>query len=279
MTREADPMTNVTATEPEREVRPAQDLAPGEWIAAGELIDATGPARVLFVHPYLQDGQRWIDVTCEDRAGGAPVAEGFEYDATVRLATESEIAEMQKGGRRVQLVERLRSLADLIERHQLPLAEHWSHLDFHFDNAESIAEVAAKLGVSVAIDSAGRNSVIWNDERLDGPLKVEWFTYVHDAEPEPEAAADPTGLGYSREADDPTPVSPARVPLHTGGMVGPVGGGELVDETEPEPPVHLEIAGAKVMCGLAIIDLDTGHGWTNDHAAVTCKACIDQAPF
>jgi len=47
---------------------------------------------------------------------------------------------------------------------------------------------------------------------------------------------DATGLGYSRtdgEPDDPTPVSPARVPLHTGGMVGPLDGGELVDETEP----------------------------------------------
>jgi hypothetical protein len=39
--------------------------------------------------------------------------------------------------------------------------------------------------------------------------------------------ADPSGLSYSREADDPTPVSPARVPLHTGGMTD----GGLVDET------------------------------------------------
>jgi hypothetical protein len=43
-------------------------------------------------------------------------------------------------------------------------------------------------------------------------------------------AADPTGLAYTRaddEPDDPTPVSPARVPLHTGGMTD----GGLVDET------------------------------------------------
>jgi hypothetical protein len=46
--------------------------------------------------------------------------------------------------------------------------------------------------------------------------------------------ADLTGLGFSREADEPSPVSPARVPLHTGGMVGPVDGGELVDETDDE---------------------------------------------
>jgi len=47
-----------------------------------------------------------------------------------------------------------------------------------------------------------------------------------------EATTDPdaTGLAYSRtdsEADDPTPVSPARVPLHTGSVVD---GGELITD-------------------------------------------------
>lgn len=38
--------------------------------------------------------------------------------------------------------------------------------------------------------------------------------------------------GFSRDADDPTPVSPARVPLHTGGPVGTVSDSEMViDET------------------------------------------------
>ena len=44
------------------------------------------------------------------------------------------------------------------------------------------------------------------------------------------AAPDPSGMSYTRadtDADDPTPVSPARVPLHTGGVVD---GGQLVDE-------------------------------------------------
>lgn len=43
-----------------------------------------------------------------------------------------------------------------------------------------------------------------------------------------DANADPTGLGFNREADDPTPVSPARVPLHEGAIVD---GNQLVDET------------------------------------------------
>jgi hypothetical protein len=40
--------------------------------------------------------------------------------------------------------------------------------------------------------------------------------WLADAQIPLEAIYDPAGLGYSREADDPTPVSPARVPLHTG---------------------------------------------------------------
>lgn len=55
------------------------------------------------------------------------------------------------------------------------------------------------------------------------------------------APVDPTGLGYSREtdADDPTPVSPARVPLHTGAMTER----GLVDETPASNPVKPIING------------------------------------
>jgi hypothetical protein len=62
-----------------------------------------------------------------------------------------------------------------------------------------------------------------------------------------DAEADPTGLAYTRVddgADDPTPVSPARVPLHTGGMTDD----GLVDETERRPLVSDEtIAEAAAM--------------------------------
>jgi hypothetical protein len=48
---------------------------------------------------------------------------------------------------------------------------------------------------------------------------------------------DANGLGYSREADDPTPVSPARVPLHTGGVIDD---GQLIDETaDADPDFHV----------------------------------------
>jgi hypothetical protein len=51
----------------------------------------------------------------------------------------------------------------------------------------------------------------------------------------PAAESAAPGLDFDRSdvADDPTPVSPARVEPHWGGMEGPVGGGQLV--TEPKP--------------------------------------------
>lgn len=83
--------------------------------------------------------------------------------------------------------------------------------------------------------------------------------------PEP---ADPTGLLHSRaddEPDDPTPVSGARVPAHTGGVTE----GGLVDETPPGP-VHMAYADGGTVCG------ESGAQsflWTD----VTCARCIDSA--
>jgi len=56
--------------------------------------------------------------------------------------------------------------------------------------------------------------------------------------------ADASGLTYTRadsEPDDPTPVSPARVPLHTGGPVGTVSDSTLVVDETPE---HYETGGS-----------------------------------
>lgn len=78
----------------------------------------------------------------------------------------------------------------------------------------------------------------WSADYLPGAPRLEawlpqWTEHMRIVIPavlQPDA--DLAGLYYSREADDPTPVSPARVPLHTGGMVD---GDRLVDETDSKP--------------------------------------------
>jgi hypothetical protein len=61
-------------------------------------------------------------------------------------------------------------------------------------------------------------------------------SFLPDAEVLVEPAG-PIGHDYSREPDDPTPVSPARVPLHTGAMTD----GGLVDESyDLTAVIHLD---------------------------------------
>lgn len=54
--------------------------------------------------------------------------------------------------------------------------------------------------------------------RLDDGLLYS-DSFLADAKIPLERTAADLGHGFSREADDPTPVSPARVPLHTGSVV------------------------------------------------------------
>lgn len=79
------------------------------------------------------------------------------------------------------------------------------------------------------------------------------------------ALAGDTGLAYSRDADDPTPVSPARVEPHFGAMTD----GGLVDETAVPAPLaeHYETggwkgagpgtAGVDCACGVAFDGFDS----------------------
>jgi hypothetical protein len=48
-------------------------------------------------------------------------------------------------------------------------------------------------------------------------------------------------------------------------------------DMQARPLVHLDAEGARTACGLRIIRLDTGVGWTNDYDAVTCKDCREVA--
>jgi hypothetical protein len=74
---------------------------------------------------------------------------------------------------------------------------------------------------------------VLNSPTIDDVERVRWIRNIRDAVNlvEGDRIAAREALSYSRadsEADDPAPVSPARVPMHTGAVVD---GGQLVDET------------------------------------------------
>lgn len=163
------------------------------------------------------------------------------------MADQSVAAEAGERFRRRELSSQLVSLANLHLEAELPAPrfDRTPVLEFHLRTEAEIDRVAAAIGATpkrhgpeyfTGIDNAELR-VRWTALVLehDGPgvecqrCKSEGFEGVHHD-------ADPTGLSYSREADDPTPVSGARVEPHVGGVTdaGPV------DETSTGAgiPVH-----------------------------------------
>jgi len=134
-------------------------------------------------------------------------------------------------------------------------SKHLNRINDRGTVAASLAEVreiADELGVKTDEHLDDRTRLVFKVGRVEYEL-LTWHPDGRPGEPDERDAkieqltaelaalraaaalqpdADPSGLGYSREADDPTPVSPARVPLHTGGVVD---GGQLVDETDAPP--------------------------------------------
>lgn len=291
-------MTKVTATQPEREVRPAQDIKPGDWLAAGQLFDG-GPGKVLFAHPFLRDGLRHVAITTEETPGGAPVTDIWDHGAPVTLATEAEIAEAQQDEERAKFVAEVRDFATWMEeRPWAPVPSRFSVMVHLYDAAgiDTVRAVAEHLGVEVES----------SEDKTDADVEigcVEYSVIAWHRKPKPDADADPSGLGYSREADDPTPVSPARG-LNIGAPLSRIAedGHKLDAETAPQCPpecddlhtsgaptgldrswhadncpvtVHHHAAAFETACGVSVADLPAAHGYGyGDWDAVDCKACL-----
>lgn len=139
---------------------------------------------------------------------------------------------------------------------------------YHYNNGDSTERVGA-VDVRVMYSV----STEWALKRKQAAELAEREVELEKLRAEvAELRAAQSGFGYSREADDPTPVSPGRMPLHTGGVID---GGALVDETEAEP-VHYRFGRNDTACGLKPGEVPAA---TADHVMVTCKACIDEMPF
>lgn len=124
----------------------------------------------------------------------------------------------------------------------------------------------------------------------------------------PVEPSDPTGLNFSREADDPTPVSPARVvqelayiaPTADGGVVfalrtkpqcSPECRAQLaangldhliscpVAHAEAQEPVHHFAQGGVTACDKAVGELPKVDGYGQAHDAINCPACLAEMVF
>lgn len=218
-------MTTVTADEPERDEKAVADLERGTWI---EVVDADGDylgrARVLHVETYEDDDLGRRSILIHQMPGYSPDVIRFNADMQLGLLTEDEIAEELDAERRERIASRFDRLADLMRQTETPLPEQWREIivDVDFgDDVGKLKAVAEAVGVDVRDSPVGSTvSAIWSDV-LDHGAGLAVHYRAHRPKP------DPTGLAYSREAEDPTPVSGARVEPHVGGVTE----AGLVDET------------------------------------------------
>jgi hypothetical protein len=222
-------MTNPKVPAP----KPANELEPGDYIVLADLhSDAEGIGEVVYVKtPARREGYSttrpsvMVLVSHDDRY--EPAVYHPEPATTIRLASKEQIADAKDAGHRAQIADRLYELSDLIQHHRLPVDRQVA-INFSLADVAELEKVAGLLGLEVGVHGR-RHDVTWPaGDYFAEPFHASWSFY---ADPEPEAApADPSGLGYSREADDPTPVSPARVPAHVGHTQS------LVAETDATDP-------------------------------------------
>lgn len=260
-----------------RETKRADELQPGDWIAAGpynDHIDGTDDAEVLFVYRRSANA---VSVTIQEVSIALPDLIDLHADAEITLLTAEEIAGHKRGAERARKIADIRAFADWLEANpEIPMAYG---IRGQADVSESTTYSAAEIRAvkAFAEKHGGEFRKAKNHAGADvrfGDVTyslISWHKDGHPTEPQPEPVD--LGLAYSRadDADDPAPVSSVRVDPHMGGLTED----GLIDET---PPTHYSGYANVTQCGIRIPDMPHGHNATNVGGAVTCRACLDAMP-
>lgn len=279
------------------ETKPVAELKSGDWIDLTSLndrdLDFEGPAVVRYAETFKEPGYREPHTMVMFGGVGQDRPWSHSWPATTkaRLLTETEREAVQKQAERAERIADMRRLVDWLEQHpELPVASFSAnlHLSAPRDgtveaNVARVRAVAAELGVKadehlddrtaarVEFGDSSYYLLAWHEDgRPVEPVTCNWCDdpaspdpALHPGDGRTHVPADDLGYGYSREQDDPTPVSPARGgPVHTGGVVA---GGQLVDETPAEHyeasirtgPTGIGDSGATCACGTDVGGFDT----------------------
>lgn len=269
-----------------RKQKSGDQLTPGDWLAPHELLD--GAAEVLHVLAYRADYDRYeekhVHLVVREQGRVAPYADVVGGGTLFDLATEADLAELREQAERAQKISDIRALAAWLEANPwAPMPNYYdanAHLDARHPGGPSeteayakVREVADRLGVQVEERLDDRTTV----SKAFGPVTYQVIAWHADGRPADPEPVDPTGQLYSREADDPTPVSGARVEPHVGGMTE----GGLVDETPAEPVIHVVFPHHNTtQCGIPLGSFtaqDSSVTSWSDRS--TCAFCAEQAPF
>lgn len=264
-----------------RRQKPGDQLAVGDWLAPGELLD--GAAEVLYVHSWPASADRSRDNTgthvrlvVREQGSTPDYSDVVSGAAVFDLATDADLDQLRQQAQREELAAELRDMADKILNSAMPVPQYGITMHGSFNSPDEVRAAAEvfSLPVETRKPHAGIQTQEWPQGRksYEKGIHLHWLTITEEPESEPEP--DPIGLAYSRadDADDPAPVSGARVEPHVGGLTDD----GLVDET---PPTHYTRHEDVTECGIPIADLPNSHNATNVGGAVTCRSCVGGTPF
>lgn len=265
-------MTDPTVTE--RETRRADELKPGDWLAAGEALDDI-PAEVLAALPYetATDGPS-VTIVYRNSAG-KPENWDIGQHALLSLATEAEIAAHRDVAKREHLAAELRNLADLIVKHQLPMPQYGMSITASFPSAAGVRQVAEALGLDVESRKPSSGvEVEWPKGRVsyEQGVHVTWLTIKDESAATPaQLAAVAAKLRADQDAEVACQGAPAGFEADCG-----IKGGHGPHGPVPEVPglVHFALVAGDTACGLPA-EGNTRRNQSLIWAPVTCQACLD----
>lgn len=261
-------MADATVTQlpsPKPETKRADELAAGDWVMHD------GFSSLI---RYAEGDADRVQIVLRRAADNTLQSYRLYARYELKMLDDEEIDWALAEARRYAMAQQFRALADLVLKPTTPLPVHRPvRVDWDLDHASAAVEaLAGLLGEQVVPVNTQVSVYRYGDTDFGPGVTTEW----HAFRTEPKVPFDGTGFDYSRTADDPQPAG-HREPMHTGAVTE----SGLVDESESQPqqPFHLAAESMRTFCGIPIMDLPTGVGWTNDHGAVTCQACIAEVPF
>lgn len=223
---------NTTVTE--RTTKRADELEPGDWVTGLTESLGHGRAEILTAYPYRDDaGSDRVLFTFLEPGYPSPQVARRLADTRVEVLTAEQITQAREMAKREQKLADIEAWVAFMYAHPDAPMPTYPRFQVDLHDPDGIALVrrwAAERGQKVDESLDDRTGAGIRFGTFEWDL-IAWHRDGRPVEPQPD---DPTGLGYSRETDDPTPVSPGRVPGHVGWVdesTGLVSGGLVTNDT------------------------------------------------
>jgi hypothetical protein len=168
--------------------KPADKLAAGDIVAAGELRDV--PTKILFAHVYPAPMPGFHVQLMHQPFGttGKAVVDVVWSSLEFALAAEDDLRDFRERAERAEKIADLRAVADMLERNpDVPLPAYPGELVHlhHEGNVAKVRELAAKFDVKVDEHLDDRTEVTIGVGRFEYRV-VAWHEGGRPAEPKPK---------------------------------------------------------------------------------------------